>query len=67
MLAFAAGTAANLLAAQWVLQAIGRGSATRAARVETTGIRIGGALLAAMAIVALTALALGQPHPFCAT
>jgi sulfite exporter TauE/SafE len=67
MLAFAAGTAANLLAAQWVLQAIGRGSATRAARVETTGIRIGGALLAAMAIAALTALALGQPHPFCAT
>ena len=67
MLAFAAGTAANLLAAQWVLHAIGRGSAARAARVESLGIRIGGALLAAMAIAALVALALGQPHPFCAS
>lgn len=65
MLAFAAGTAANLLAAQWVLHAIGRGSAARAGRIESTGIRMGGALLAAMAAAALVALALGQPHPFC--
>jgi hypothetical protein len=67
MLAFAAGTAANLLAAQWLLHAIGRGAAGRAARVESIGIRIGGALLAAMAVAALVALALGQPHPFCAS
>lgn len=67
MLAFTAGTAANLLAAQWVLHAVGRGSAGRAARVESMGVRIGGALLAAMAIAALVALALGQPHPFCAS
>jgi len=67
MLAFAAGTAANLLAAQWVLHAIGRGSAARAARVESLGVRLGGALLAGMAVAALVALALGQPHPFCAT
>jgi sulfite exporter TauE/SafE len=66
MLAFAAGTAANLLAAQWLLHAIGSGSTSRAARVESVGIRIGGALLAAMATAALVALALGQPHPFCA-
>ncbi|MCA3178158.1 MAG: sulfite exporter TauE/SafE family protein [Burkholderiaceae bacterium] len=66
MLAFAAGTAANLLAAQWVLHTVGRGSARRAARAESAGIRIGGALLAAMAVAALVALALGQPHPFCA-
>lgn len=66
MLAFAAGTAANLLGAQWVLHAIGRGFPGRAARVESTGIRVGGALLAAMAAAALLALALGQPHPFCA-
>jgi sulfite exporter TauE/SafE len=67
MLAFAAGTAANLLAAQWVLQAVGRGCASRAARIESLGVRIGGALLAAMAAAALVALALGQPHPFCAS
>jgi sulfite exporter TauE/SafE len=67
MAAFGAGTAANLLGAQWVLHAIGRGSAARAARVESVGIRIGGGLLAAMAVAALVALALGQPHPFCAT
>jgi uncharacterized protein len=67
MLAFGGGTAVNLLAAQWVIGFIGRGSAARAARVETTGVRIGGALLAAMAAAALVALALGQPHPFCAT
>lgn len=67
MLAFAAGTAANLLAAQWVLHAVGRGSASRAARVESLGVRVGGALLAAMAAAALVALALGQPHPFCAS
>lgn len=66
MLAFAGGTAANLLAAQWLLHAIGRRAADRAACVESTGIRIGGALLAAMAASALVALALGQPHPFCA-
>jgi sulfite exporter TauE/SafE len=67
MLAFGAGTAANLLAAQWVLGVIGRGSAVRAARFESVGMRIGGLLLAAMAVAALVALALGQPHPFCAT
>ena len=67
MLAFGAGTAVNLLAAQWLIGLIGRGSALRAARVEAAGVRIGGALLAAMAAAALIALALGQPHPFCAT
>ena len=55
-----------LLGAQWLLEALVRGSASRAARVEAVGMRIGGALLAGMAIAALLALALGQPHPFCA-
>jgi uncharacterized protein len=67
MLAFGAGTAVHLLGAQWLLETLVRGSASRAARVEAVGMRIGGALLAAMAIAALLALALGQPHPFCAT
>jgi sulfite exporter TauE/SafE len=65
MLAFGSGTAVNLLAARAVMQALGRRSAARAARVESIGMRVGGALLAAMAIAALWALALGQPHPFC--
>lgn len=67
MLAFGAGTALNLLGAQAILHRITRGSATRAAQVERLGVRIGGALLAAMAIAALVALASGQPHPFCPT
>lgn len=66
MLAFGAGTAVNLLLAQGLLRRLASGSGTRAARIEATGVRIGGALLAAMAIAALVALALGQPHPFCA-
>jgi sulfite exporter TauE/SafE len=67
MLAFGAGTAVNLLAAQWLIGLIGRHSAARAVSVESIGVRIGGALLAGMAAAALVALALGQPHPFCAT
>jgi sulfite exporter TauE/SafE len=67
MLAFGAGTAINLLAAQALVRALGRRSARRAAALESAGARIGGALLAAMAAAALVALALGQPHPFCAT
>jgi sulfite exporter TauE/SafE len=67
MLAFGAGTAVNLLAAQAVLNAVARGAPSRLARVESIGLRLGGALLAGMAIAALVALALGQPHPFCAS
>lgn len=66
MLAFAAGTSVNLLVAQALLRGLARGSATRMATLESAGMRIGGALLAAMAIAALWALAMGQPHPFCA-
>jgi len=67
MLAFGAGTAVNLLAAQTMLRALeGFGGAARAARIEAVGVRAGGALLAAMAVVALVAIAGGQPHPFCA-
>jgi len=66
MLAFGAGTAVNLLLAQGLLRKLASGPAARAARIEATGVRIGGALLAAMAVAALVALALGQPHPFCA-
>jgi sulfite exporter TauE/SafE len=66
MLAFGLGTAVNLLLAQGLLVRLARGPAARAARIEAAGVRIGGALLAAMAIAALVALALGQPHPFCA-
>lgn len=62
MLAFGAGTAVNLTAAQALVRLVG----TRAARVEALGARLGGAMLAAMAAAALVALALGQPHPFCA-
>jgi uncharacterized protein len=65
MLAFGVGTAVNLLAAQTLLRALLSRLGTRARRVEAIGIRIGGALLAAMAAAALVALALGQPHPFC--
>ncbi|MFM1992079.1 MAG: hypothetical protein RJA99_5036 [Pseudomonadota bacterium] len=65
MLAFAAGTSVNLLVARALLQGLVRGSATRAATIEAAGMRIGGALLAAMAVAALWALAMGQPHPFC--
>jgi sulfite exporter TauE/SafE len=67
MLAFGAGTAVHLLGAQWLLDRLAQGRAARAARVETFGMRIGGALLAGMAVAALLALALGQPHPFCAS
>ncbi|HYF58304.1 MAG TPA: sulfite exporter TauE/SafE family protein [Burkholderiaceae bacterium] len=67
MAAFGAGTTANLLAAQALLRRLGRGASSRAARIESAGARIGGALLAAMALAALVALALGLPHPFCAT
>jgi sulfite exporter TauE/SafE len=66
MLAFGAGTAVNLLAAQTVLRALGGLGGAHAARVEAAGVRAGGALLAAMATAALVALASGQPHPFCA-
>jgi sulfite exporter TauE/SafE len=66
MLAFGAGTAAHLIGARWLLDRLARRSAARAARVENLGMRIGGALLAGMAVAALLALALGQPHPFCA-
>jgi hypothetical protein len=67
MLAFAAGTSVNLLAAQALMRGLARGSAARAAAFESAGMRIGGAMLAAMAVAALWALAMGQPHPFCAT
>jgi sulfite exporter TauE/SafE len=67
MLAFGLGTAVNLLLAQGLLRRLASGPAARAARIESAGVRIGGGLLAAMAIAALVALALGQPHPFCAT
>jgi sulfite exporter TauE/SafE len=67
MLAFGAGTAIDLLGAQALMHGLGRRSAAWAPRVESVGVRIGGALLAAMAVAALVALALGQPHPFCAT
>lgn len=67
MLAFGAATALDLLAARWLLQAIGVMTGARLADRAAIGVRIGGALLSAMAIAALLALALGQPHPFCNT
>jgi orotate phosphoribosyltransferase len=48
-----------------VLQALMRRSATLATRLELQGHRVAGGALAAMAIAALVALALRQPHPFC--
>ncbi|MEI6546327.1 MAG: sulfite exporter TauE/SafE family protein [Burkholderiales bacterium] len=65
MLAFGAATALDLLAARWLLHAIGVMTGTRLADHAAIGVRIGGALLSLMAIAALFALALGQPHPFC--
>jgi len=65
MLTFGAATALDLLAARWLLQAIGGVAGARLADRAAIGVRIGGALLSAMAIAALLALALGQPHPFC--
>ena len=71
MLAFGTATAVDLLAARWLLKfigsALGARLTNRAGRGDRAaiGVRIGGALLSAMAIVALFAIALGQPHPFC--
>jgi len=65
MAAFGAGTAANLLGAQAVLRALERRGQAQAQSLQTLGVRLGGAVLAAMAAIALVALALGQPHPFC--
>lgn len=65
MLTFGAGTVVHLSAARALLQAVLRYSSTRAARIELHGNRMAGAALAVMAILALVALALGQPHPFC--
>jgi len=65
MAAFGAGTAANLLAAQAVLRALQRRGQAQTQSLQTLGVRLGGAVLAAMAAIALVALALGQPHPFC--
>lgn len=64
MLSFGAGTALHLLAAQWLLGRLQAG-ASGARLVEAAGVRLGGLLLAGMAVAALMALALGQPHPFC--
>jgi len=65
MAAFGAGTAANLLGAQAVLRALQRRGQAQTQSLQTLGVRLGGAVLAAMAAIALVALALGQPHPFC--
>jgi sulfite exporter TauE/SafE len=65
MAAFGAGTAANLLGAQAILRAFERRGQAQAQSLQTLGVRLGGAVLAAMAAIALVALALGQPHPFC--
>ena len=65
MIAFGAATALDLLAARWLLRAIGVMAGARLADRQAIGVRIGGALLSAMAIAALLALAMGQPHPFC--
>lgn len=65
MLSFGVGTVVHLSAARAVLQALMRRSETLAARLELQGHRVAGGALAAMAIAALAALALGQPHPFC--
>ncbi len=65
MAAFGAGTAAHLLGAQALLRALERRGQAHAEGLQTLGVRLGGAVLAAMATAALVALALGQPHPFC--
>ena len=65
MLSFGAGTVLHLSAARSLLQAVLRASSAQAARIELTGNRMAGGALAVMAILALVALALGQPHPFC--
>jgi sulfite exporter TauE/SafE len=65
MIAFGAATALDLLAARWLLRAIDVMAGARLADRHAIGVRIGGALLSAMAIAALLALAVGQPHPFC--
>jgi sulfite exporter TauE/SafE len=65
MLAFAAGTSINLMGARWLLDRMLKHSAARAQWLESAGTRVGGALLAALAIAALVAIVRGQPHPFC--
>lgn len=65
MLAFGAGTAVNLLGAQWLLGRLQRSALRLGGAIEATGVRLGGVVLAGMAAAALVALALGQPHPFC--
>jgi sulfite exporter TauE/SafE len=65
MLAFGAGTAVNLMGARLAIDGIASRLADRLPGIERAGVRIGGGLIAAMALAALVALALGQPHPFC--
>jgi uncharacterized protein len=65
MLAFGAGTAVNLMGARLAIDGIASRLADRLPAIERAGVRIGGGLIAAMALAALVALALGQPHPFC--
>jgi sulfite exporter TauE/SafE len=65
MLAFAAGTSINLMGTRWLLDRMLKHSAARAQWLESAGTRVGGALLAALAIAALVAIVRGQPHPFC--
>jgi len=65
MIVFGAATALDLLVARWLLRTIGVVAGARLADRQAIGVRIGGALLSAMAIAALIALAMGQPHPFC--
>jgi hypothetical protein len=65
MFVFGLGTALNLTAARALMQTLIRRSSLRAQQLQAHGARVGGVLLALMAMAALAAVALGQPHPFC--
>ena len=67
MAVFGLATAGHLLIAQGLMRALAGQRWFERTRFEAVGLRIGGVLLAGMALAALWALALGQPHPFCAT
>lgn len=66
MAVFGLATAGHLLIAQTLLRALAGQRWFERVGFEAVGMRIGGVLLAGMAAAALWALALGQPHPFCA-
>ena len=65
MASFGLGTAIDLIIAQLALHSVEARIQRAGAGWQRAGIRLAGLMLAMMAAIALWAIALGQPHPFC--